>query len=294
MTAASTPTVPVQPPESPPPKSRKGIKIAAAVVGALAVIVLAVSLGTALGGRGKTASQPARPSVARYPNAASLVTAMNRHGDTCAGVSYTGSSLAKCQGSTMVLTFSSSQATHARIVSVAHATLALASDTGKTEAAVVGPNWLVIGAPAFAGKVQHGLGGQYLGPGASPAAPSSPPPAAAPAPNPQGTYSGSCNYLLGSSPATGTAVAVGEIDLTNTGNIGEVTKARITWPQEGFAPLRETRTVHVAAGTTKRVSFSMPLSSNQISALQAWQTGHNYADGCTYRATITGTYGTAH
>jgi hypothetical protein len=38
MTATSPPTVPVQPPESPPPKSRKGIKVAAAVVGGLVLL----------------------------------------------------------------------------------------------------------------------------------------------------------------------------------------------------------------------------------------------------------------
>ncbi len=46
--------------------------------------------------------------------------------------------------------------------------LALATATGKTLAVVVGPNWLLTGPPAFAGKVQHDLGGQYIGPGGYP------------------------------------------------------------------------------------------------------------------------------
>jgi hypothetical protein len=44
--------------------------------------------------------------------------------------------------------------------------LALATATGKTLAVVVGPNWLVTGTPAFASKVAHDLGGQYIGSGA--------------------------------------------------------------------------------------------------------------------------------
>jgi hypothetical protein len=47
----------------------------------------------------------------------------------------------------------------------------------------------------------------------------------------------------------------------------------------------------LAAGATLPVSFHMPLSYDQISNLQAYQTGHDYADGCTYGAKITATYG---
>lgn len=49
MTATSPPTVPVQPPESPPPKSRKGIKLAAVVVGALVLLGAGFAAGVAAG-----------------------------------------------------------------------------------------------------------------------------------------------------------------------------------------------------------------------------------------------------
>jgi len=49
MTATSPPTVPVQPPESPPPKSRTGIKLAAAAVGALVLLVGGFAAGYASG-----------------------------------------------------------------------------------------------------------------------------------------------------------------------------------------------------------------------------------------------------
>jgi hypothetical protein len=49
MTATSPPTVPVQPPESPPPKSRMGIKLAAAAVGALVLLGGGFAAGYASG-----------------------------------------------------------------------------------------------------------------------------------------------------------------------------------------------------------------------------------------------------
>jgi len=124
-------------------------------------------------------------------------------------------------------------------------------------------------------------------------APAATPPAPAPEPSPDGNYSGSCDYTLGSDPVGGTARAIGEIDLTNTGNIGTVTHVRITWPQEGYAPLSMTRNVHVRAGASKSVRFHMPLSSDQVDRLQSWQEGHNFKDGCTYHAAITDTFGQA-
>lgn len=49
MTATSPPTVPIQPPETPPPKSRKGTKLAAAVVGALVLLGGGFAAGYAVG-----------------------------------------------------------------------------------------------------------------------------------------------------------------------------------------------------------------------------------------------------
>lgn len=114
-----------------------------------------------------------------------------------------------------------------------------------------------------------------------------PPPTAAP----DGTYRGSCDYTLGSDPVGGTARAIGEVDLTNTGNVGTVVVVRITWPQEGYGPLVMTRTVRTAPGERKAVRFHRPLSQNQIDLLQSWQDAHNFRDGCTYKASIVKTWG---
>jgi ABC-type taurine transport system substrate-binding protein len=135
------------------------------------IVVIGLALALAACGSSTAAKAPshkavtAPPGVARYADATSLVTALAGHGDTCSGVSYTGTAMATCQGvPTTVLTFSSSKATHANLVKVGQDMLALASATGKTVAVVIGPNWIVVGTPAFASKVQHDLGGQYIGP----------------------------------------------------------------------------------------------------------------------------------
>jgi hypothetical protein len=114
-------------------------------------------------------------------------------------------------------------------------------------------------------------------------------PAPSAAPSPDGTYTGSCSYTLGDNPAgnPGTAVATGEVDVVNTGNIGTTDTVTITWPQEGYAPLAMHTVVDVAAGATLAVPFHMPLTSGQLDNLQAYQLGHDDADGCTYSATIT-------
>lgn len=113
------------------------------------------------------------------------------------------------------------------------------------------------------------------------------------APSPNGTYQGSCAYTLGNNPAGGTAVATGDVQVTNTGNIGTVVRVKITWPQQGYAPLAMTKRIRLAAGGSQDVQFHRPLTYDQISNLQNWQTGHNYQDGCTYKATIMSTFGQA-
>jgi hypothetical protein len=84
------------------------------------------------------------------------------------------------------------------------------------------------------------------------------------------TASGSCSYDLGSDPVGGTAVATGDVEVTNTGNVATIDHVKITWPQEGYAPLAMTRDVRVKAGATKDVEFHMPLTSDELDNLQNW------------------------
>jgi hypothetical protein len=124
------------------------------------------------------------------------------------------------------------------------------------------------------------------------------PAATAPAPSatasPGGTFSGSCDYTLGDDPAGGTAKAVGEVDEKNTGNVGLKLRVTISWPQEGFAPLTETKHIRLPFGGSKAVRFHIPLTFDQLDNLQNWQEGHGLRDGCHYHSVETGTYGDTH
>ena len=123
------------------------------------------------------------------------------------------------------------------------------------------------------------------------AATSAPPTPAPVTASPNGTYQGACDYTLGNNPVGGTAVATGDIQDTNTGNIGTVVRVKITWPQQGYPSLAMTKKIRLAAGESQDVQFHKPLTQDEISNLQNWQTGHNYQDGCTYKATIMHTFG---
>ncbi len=120
-------------------------------------------------------------------------------------------------------------------------------------------------------------------------------PAPVPTPDPKGTYVGSCDYTLTSDfSGNGYDHLIGEIDLHNTGNIGTVDKLRITWPQEGYPPIVAKRTVHSKPGEhlAARFHIAVPSSGNVITLLQSWQESHGMKDGCTYKVTITDTFGT--
>lgn len=128
-------------------------------------------------------------------------------------------------------------------------------------------------------------------PASNPASSPAVPPAAA-APSPDGTYQGSCDYALNAPDAPDQLV--GEVDETNTGNIGLVMNVSISWPQEGYPPVTATRTVRVGYGATQAVRFHLQASQNVIDLLQSWQSGHDLQDGCTYSSDVTGTYGPVH
>jgi hypothetical protein len=122
----------------------------------------------------------------------------------------------------------------------------------------------------------------------------SPAPAPTPVPSEDGTFTGSCDYELGSDPVGGTAQAIGEVDVANTGNVATVVAVRITWPQEGYPPLTMRQHVRVPVGASVPDRFHRPLSYTEITRLQSWQTNHAEADGCTYDGTILRHYGPVH
>ncbi len=120
--------------------------------------------------------------------------------------------------------------------------------------------------------------------------------APAPAPSPDGKYSGSCDVSLSSS-VYGQDYLTADIRLENTGNIGTITRATVRWGQQGFSPIKATKTVRLPAGRSKTVHFHYAATTGQISRFQDVQLtemgGSGTGDGCRYRATNTGTFGSA-
>jgi len=153
---------------------------------------------------------------------------------------------------------------------------------------------LVITAAAGCGPAAHTA---KTDAGVTPAAAASTVPATAPAPvpSPDGTYSGSCDVSLSSS-LNGQDYLTADIRLKNTGNIGTITRATVRWGQQGFSPVKATKTVRLPAGHSKTVHLNYAATTEQISRFQDVQLTEmdSNGDGCHYRATNTGTFGAAH
>jgi len=131
-------------------------------------------------------------------------------------------------------------------------------------------------------------------PSASPTVPAPPVVTA----NPEGTYRGSCDYILASG-IYDQSYLVGEIDLASTGNTGVRVHAKISWPQEGSAPVTASKSVRLPWGASKVVRFRVPAGSidsgsQTIDLLQSWQERHNYRDGCKYHVSLGEPFGTVH
>ena len=114
-----------------------------------------------------------------------------------------------------------------------------------------------------------------------------------PVEHPDAKGTGSCNYTLGSDPVGGTAVATGDIEVRNTGNVGVQAILTITWPQQGYAPLKKAKIVKLGIGASRDVQFHRSLTSNELDNLQNWQLGHIGEDGCTYKISLLSTFGQA-
>jgi len=122
------------------------------------------------------------------------------------------------------------------------------------------------------------------------------PPAAIP--DPAGTVTGTCAYELVFDNLEPGHDHMGdlnaEVDAENTGNVGIVLAVAVTYPQLGHTAISMRKNVRVPAGQTVTVPFTRPATTSEITRLQDWQSGHDYSDGCTYKGTITDTYGPAH
>jgi hypothetical protein len=128
---------------------------------------------------------------------------------------------------------------------------------------------------------------------------SSPPPLPAstssisvpPVPNPDGKYSGTCDYTLTSGFSYAHAGdLIGEVRVTNTGNIGTVVRVRMHWTQVGYRPITVTKMVHVPYKGRRVARFHQRATYTMINRLQAASYGHE----CSYKATIIRTFGQPH
>jgi hypothetical protein len=127
-----------------------------------------------------------------------------------------------------------------------------------------------------------------------PPAPTTPPP---PAANPDGKYQWSGDYLLANGIYDQNYL-IGEVDLNNTGNVGEVVRVQFSWPQEGTPSITAHKTVRLPYGASKVVRFRVPVGSydqgaQAIDLLQSWQEHHN-GEGYKAKVTLLHTYGQVH
>jgi hypothetical protein len=119
---------------------------------------------------------------------------------------------------------------------------------------------------------------------------SSPSPSAdaPPAADPAGTYSHSCDYILGDFTNQDYRF-VADATIHNTGNIGTVDTVTARWFQAGTKPVVASKTVKVLAGGSKRVGLTEHVTSDQIDLIQAL----GFADNCKVKVTIGDTFGEA-
>ena len=114
----------------------------------------------------------------------------------------------------------------------------------------------------------------------APASPSQPSPPPVPLANASVHGSGNADYVIPSG-IYDPVLLTGEVDLTNTGNVGEVVRVRMHWERTGFPDITQTRTVRVPWGTSVKVvqfnknmgSFS-GAGSNIIDEVQSYQEAH--------------------
>jgi hypothetical protein len=156
----------------------------------------------------------------------------------------------------------------------------------------------------IAGAVAAALGGQTSSSTGTAAAPptsatpqaASTPAAPAPVPSPNASGTGTCDVSLGTG-LNGPNYLVAEVDVNNTGNIGEVVKVTVSWPQVGFAPIVKHKAARIPFGGTAHVNLranAADYSGDVIGNFQNYQLSHPNSDACNYTLTEVSTFGSPH
>ncbi len=116
----------------------------------------------------------------------------------------------------------------------------------------------------------------------------------APAPNPDGKFTHSCDMLLNSdfeSSVSGWLVA--DAELKNTGNVGLKFNVKAVWKQAGSNPIVKVKHVRLGYGHHRAVHFKVPISTDQVDAYQS-APGYFNDNTCSVNATITSNFGRVH
>jgi hypothetical protein len=127
------------------------------------------------------------------------------------------------------------------------------------------------------------------------AAPATTAPAPAPAANPDGTVSTSCDEDLGGGIYSPTYLT-GEADLANTGNVGITVTVKFAWHQEAYPDVTApVKTVRLRPGQHKVARFrvysgTFAGSTALLDRYDSWQNSHG-GNPCKARVRITGTFG---
>lgn len=109
------------------------------------------------------------------------------------------------------------------------------------------------------------------------------------APKPDGTYTRSCDYVLGDFTESATVYRfVADARLRNAGNIGTVTRVTARWFLAGGDEIREQKSARMKPGQARRVGFVHVATNDQIDLHQSL--GYS-AKTCAIKATIFDTFG---
>lgn len=112
-----------------------------------------------------------------------------------------------------------------------------------------------------------------------------------PTPEPDGDFTGSCDYTL-PSDIDGDYELIGDVEVANTGNVGIQVKVTIKWLQMGHDPVTASEKIMVPYGQTETVRFAETVSSTVIDRVQSYQLNADFDDSyCKYEGEILQTYG---
>lgn len=109
------------------------------------------------------------------------------------------------------------------------------------------------------------------------------------APDPDASYSASCDYLLGDFTESKSGFRfVGDARVQNTGNIGIVSRVRAKWLLAGGDEVTAQKRVRVRPGKSKRVGLLRVATQDQIDRHQSLGLT---TQSCKVKATIVDTFG---